>query len=149
MGKFINGWLMITLCYFTVFLMATTLYGLITGLPIDRYRIYSGTYLGILLIIVPYFLTGIYARMFFSHPVKSAFWLSVVPVVCEKVLIYFIGAVLLAAGGDGDTSGVTVMNFIEAEAAPYFTPVYVILGFLSIPFSMWIASRKKVSVQSM
>ncbi|MED0676465.1 hypothetical protein ABEV55_05075 [Aneurinibacillus thermoaerophilus] len=41
------------------------------------------------------------------------------------------------------------MNFIEAEAAPYFTPVYVILGFLSIPFSMWIASRKKVSVQSM
>ncbi|UFJ41155.1 hypothetical protein LOK74_00910 [Brevibacillus humidisoli] len=58
-------------------------------------------------------------------------WNSTVPMVCERILIYVIGALLVAGGGDGTMEGITVIQFIRGEAAPYYTVTYILLGLAS------------------
>ena len=143
LGRYVQGWIMITTCYFVTFWCTATLFYLIWDSPIDLKREVSGPFIGMFLVVVPYILAGLYARKVFRHPHKAAWWLSIVPMVSERILIYCIGAILLAGGGDGSSKGITIMMFIQGEAAPYYTPTYILMGLVSLVITYGVARSKK------
>jgi hypothetical protein len=116
----------------------------ISAQPVDRNWDASGLFIGSFLLVVPYILAGIYARNVFAKAVVGAFWVSAVPVIAERILIYVIGSSLAAGGGDGSMDGVTTMMFIRGEAASYYTFSYILLGTFSILLAMMISRRAAV-----
>lgn len=133
------GWYIITGSYFIVLLISSWTYTVITDLPIDHHRNLSGLAIGTVMVLIPYIIGGLYARKFEGRTKgKAAFWMSLVPAVCEKLFIFLIGALFVASGGDGGGDGIVnwsnVMQFVGAEALPYFTNLYL----LTIPVSVLI-----------
>lgn len=132
-----DGWFVITGSYFVVLLCSSWLYTGITGLPIDQHRNVSGLVLGSVMVVLPYVIGGLFAARSQEHPIeKAAFWMSLVPALSEKVLIFLIGALFVATGGDGGGDGIVtwkaVMMFVSAEAVPYFTNLYLLTFPLSV-----------------
>lgn len=109
-----------------------TIYSIFFKEPADHNWNLSGTFIGIPLLIVPYLLAGIYTNKTFANKRTGAIWVSIIPVICERLLIYLIGYLLVLGGGDGSMNGVTTMMFIRGEAAPYYTYTYIICGVISV-----------------
>ncbi len=140
-GKIAAGWAGTTIVYFLTLSASGAMYMLIFNEPPDRNWDRSGLVMGVAMLIMPYVIAGFYARLVFpDHPRTGAFWVSLVPVVGERVCIYGIGHFLALAGGDGSMEGITTMMFIRGEAAPYFTIPYIVGGVSSIALCMAIAS---------
>lgn len=137
--KILAGWILITFSYFVTFYYGVRAFYRITSTPIDLMRYESGLFLGSFLISIPYILGGLYARMLSENPTREAFWISIVPAISEKLLIYLIGLWFYSSGGDGSIAGLTVMDFIQAEAAPYYTITYVIMSIVSVVITVFIA----------
>lgn len=138
-GRIFTGWVLTTLCYFAAFWVSASLFRFLFREPIDLGRPASGVFIGAFLLTVPYIVAGLYARQVFDRPAAGALWVSIVPVVAERSLIYLIGALLVAAGGDGSMDGITTMMFIQGEAAPYYSVTYILLGVFSILLALIIA----------
>ncbi len=108
----------------------------------------SSVMMGVCQIIIPYVAGGWYAREVFrreGRPLMSALIISVVPAVCERLLLVGIGAWLTVLGvyGAGQTSLTMerVFDLIQTEALPYFTPEYIIWGLVvSVPVCMVTAA---------
>ncbi len=132
MGRYVPGWFVVTAVYFLTLYGAATSYTAITNIPIDHQRDQSGLVLGMFVVTVPYLVGGIYAAIADSRSIRSAFWVSIVPAISEKILVLLIGAAFVAGGGDGGGDGIvtweSVIGFIRAEAIPYFTPFYIVAG---------------------
>jgi hypothetical protein len=141
-GKIIGGWMVITFSYFLTMYAMFTLYWIIFKEPIDYNWDLSGTFAGIPLLIIPYFLAGIYSNLAFVNKRSGALWVSIIPVICERLLIYLIGYLLVLGGGDGSMNGVTTMMFIRGEAAPYYTYTYIICGVISVLICFIVGSYK-------
>lgn len=144
--RIISGWMVITASYFLTLYAMFTLYMIIFNEPTDYNWDLSGTLIGIPLLIIPYFIAGIYTNKAFVNKRSGAFWVSIVPVICERLLIYLIGYILVRLGGDGSTNGVTTMMFIRGEAAPFYTYTYIICGVISVVICFIFASyRSKIN----
>ncbi|WP_054027703.1 hypothetical protein [Bacillus sp. FJAT-28004] len=141
-GKIIVGWTIITFSYFLTMFAMFTLYRIIFKEPIDYNWDLSGTFAGIPLLIIPYILAGIYSNQTFVNKRYGALWVSIIPVISERLLIYLIGYLLVLAGGDGSMNGITTMMFIRGEAAPYYTYTYIICGVISVLICLIVASYK-------
>lgn len=99
------------------------------------------------LIIVPYLIVGIYLRKRSNNPVKTAFWVSIIPVLFERILIFTIGAYYASQRLLPGWNGLAVIQFIQVKSpAFYFTIPYIILGSVSVLICIWIASLKKIDV---
>ncbi|MGC5327352.1 hypothetical protein [Brevibacillus sp. SYSU BS000544] len=132
-----DGWFVITVSYFVVLFCSSWTYMGIIGLPIDQHRDVSGLVLGSVMVVVPYVIGGLFAARSQEYPIeKAAFWMSLVPALSEKILIFLIGAFFVATGGDGGGDGIVtwkaVMMFVSAEAVPYFTNMYLLTFPLSV-----------------
>lgn len=147
-GKLITGWFIVTLSYFVTFAASAYLFRLLFQEPIDLGRPASGVFMGCFMIVIPYIVAGLYSRSAFDRPTPGAFWVSFVPMISERGLIYLIGAQLVASGGDGSMEGITTMMFIQGEAAPYYTVPYILLGVLSVLLAMIISRSKQTAVPS-
>lgn len=143
LGKLIPGWIMITICYIVTYGASAFLYRLLFGQPIDHNWTASGIFMGSFLILVPYTFAGIYSARSFAQRATGAFWLSTVPVIAERCLVYLIGASLVSAGGDGSMDGITTMMFIRGEAAPYYSLTYILLGVVSILLTIMISKSTR------
>jgi hypothetical protein len=128
----IVGWMIVTVSYFITLFAMYSLYPLFFQQPLDHNWSLSGAFVGIPLIIVPFIIGGLFIRMNFAKKRTKALWASLVPVIGERLLIYFIGYLLVLGGGDGSMNGITTMMFIRGEAAPYFTPTYIFSGVASV-----------------
>jgi hypothetical protein len=141
--KTITACIVTTITYFITLMLSVFVFRLATNEPFDSTRINSGIFMGTCLVILPYFVNGYFCRKRFSKPFKAALITSTITVVCERVLIYIIGFLLVLQGGDGPMDNRPVMLFIQREAAPYYTLIYIIMGLVSICISVLIASAKK------
>ncbi|MEK3911804.1 hypothetical protein [Paenibacillus sp. FSL H7-0331] len=142
MGKIVGGWLVTTFGYFLTLFAMVTLYSILFKQPADYNWDLSGTFIGVPLIIVPYLLAGLYVKRSFVKKRSGALWVSIIPVISERLLIYLIGYLLILVGGDGSINGITTMMFIRGEAAPYYTYTYMICGVFSIWVCMITASTQ-------
>jgi len=140
MFKLLGGWVLITLTYFLTLAATFTLYPILIHEPTDYNWNVSGTFIGIPLVIVPYVIAGLYVRSTFVERRAAAVWVSLIPMVGERLLIYFIGRLFVLSGGDGTMSGITTMTFIRGEAAPYYTYTYILCGFVSVAVCMIAAA---------
>lgn len=135
-----NGWYVITGSYFVTLFLTSWMYTAITKLPIDRYRDISGLVIGSVMVVIPYLVGGLYAGI--SHKrgaARAAVWISMVPAISEKVLIFLIGACFVVVEGNRVTWE-NVMMFVSAEAVPYFTNVYLLTFPLSVLVSVAAAA---------
>jgi hypothetical protein len=144
-GKVVGGWMVTTFSYFLTLYVMFSLYPILFKQPTDHNWDLSGTFIGTSLIIIPYLFAGLYVKKAFDNKRSGALWVSIIPVISERLLIYIIGYLLVLAGGDGSMNGITTMMFIRGEAAPYYTYTYIIGGVLSVLICMIAASfRHKV-----
>ncbi|WP_159887361.1 hypothetical protein [Paenibacillus puerhi] len=127
MNKIYNGWFVITATYFVVYFSAGQLFASIAGLPSDRNTNISGLFMGACVIVFPYVRGGIYANRILKTS-SGAFWVSFVPVVCEKILLLLIGTLAVMGNGDGTS---------------------MIWGLLSIVICMTVAKLKQISQKLM
>jgi hypothetical protein len=110
--------------------------------PADHHWDLSGTFIGVPLLIIPYLVAGMYTKKVFVNKRTGALWVSMIPVISERLLIYLIGYLLVLGGGDGSMDGVTTKMFIRGEAAPYYTYTYIICGMISVLICVIVASSK-------
>ncbi|XOK61713.1 hypothetical protein ACJ7K1_00840 [Paenibacillus elgii] len=147
MKKYVEGWFVTTIAYLLCLFVTVQAYMLMTGLPVDRQRHISGAIIGFSVLILPYIAAGLYARKQFARPRQGAFWISIAPVVGERVLLFLIGATFVASGGDGGGDGIvnwtSVLQFVGAEALPYYTNTYIASGIVSIAVCIAAASIRK------
>ncbi|MDQ0899950.1 hypothetical protein [Paenibacillus sp. V4I7] len=141
-SKIIGGWMVITSSYFLTMYAMYTLYSIFFKEPADYNWDLSGTFIGTPLLIIPYLLAGIYANKVFANKRTGALFVSIIPVISERLLIYLIGYLLVIGGGDGSMNGITTMMFIRGEAAPYYTYTYIICGVISVLICFIVASYK-------
>jgi len=110
-----------------------TLYGALYG-PWDADVIRAGWMIWAAVSTLPYAVAGLYARANKYGRARTAWTAAFVSPVAEKAAIFGIGALFVAAGGDGDGNGIVtaeaVFGFVRAEALPYFTPAYCLWGTL-------------------
>ncbi|SFS73555.1 hypothetical protein SAMN05428962_2544 [Paenibacillus sp. BC26] len=143
LAKYVRGWMIITSCYFLTLLTFSMLYPTIFQQPIDHNWYKSGIFVGIPLIIVPYLTAGFYVKRFFVNKRSGAVVISLIPVISERLLIFFIGYLLVLGGGDGSMNGISTMMFIRGEAASYYTPSYILCGVLSVLICFVTATYKQ------
>lgn len=140
--KIISGWMIIILSYFVTLYVMFAMYPVFFNEPTDHNWDLSGTFIGIPLIIIPYLIGGYFTRLAFANKRSGALWVSIVPVISERLLIYLSGYLLVLAGGDGSTNGITTMMFIRGEAAPYFSYTYIFCGVISVLICLMVATYK-------
>lgn len=139
------GWWIITGSYFITLFISSWTYTAITNLPIDRNREISGLIIGAVMVIIPYIVGGLYAGI--SHKreaVRAVIWISIVPAILEKVLIFVIGACYVAIEGN-IVNWENTMMFVSAEAVPYFTNFYLLTFPLSVLVS--VVAAKCINVR--
>lgn len=145
-GKVVGGWLVTTSSYFLTLYAMFTLYPLLFREPVDHNWDLSGVFIGTALIFIPYLIAGLYVKKVFVNKMFGALWVSLIPVISERLSIYCIGYLLVLMGGDGSMEGITTMMFIRGEAAPFYTYTYILCGILSILICVFAASsRQKVN----
>lgn len=140
--KTLYGWFMVTLCYLVTYYGTACLYQIIFSEPIDHDWDASGLFIGSFLVTVPYVLAGLYARKMYPQPLKGAFWVSVVPALAEKGLLYLIGIYWVGIERVSGIAGRTPMMLVRGEAAPFFTTGYILCSVISIMLALYIAGRK-------
>ncbi|MEJ8547421.1 hypothetical protein [Brevibacillus borstelensis] len=124
MSKIIEGLAITTIFYFATLWSAFTLFHFIYRIPFDHEWDLSGNFVGMFMITIPYILYGLVMRVRQDRPVRQAFIVSLITVVCERVSIYALG-VFFSSNGYGSP---VPLQFIRGEAAPYFTPLYIFAG---------------------
>ncbi|MEF3313127.1 hypothetical protein PV433_29990 [Paenibacillus sp. GYB004] len=144
MRKIIIGWIIVTGCYFIVLMFLSKFISTVTGTNIvDNKATWVDILSGLMLIVIPYILGGMYSRAVFENSVKGAFYVSLIPVFAEKILIFLIGRRLVGIGADAGSSTImtphNIFQFIQNEAAPYYSIYYLAFGLLSIPLCVAIA----------
>ncbi|MDB4894142.1 MAG: hypothetical protein JWN15_404, partial [Firmicutes bacterium] len=71
-------------------------------------------------------------------------WVSIVPVVCERLIIFMVGRHYVAERFNPGWHELTVIRFIQAKTpAFYFSPGYIILGVASVFVSVYTARHWK------
>lgn len=140
MGKVVGGWIVTTSSYLLTLFAMFTLYPILFNQPVNYNWDLSGTFIGTFLIIAPHFFAGLYVKRAFVNKRSGALWVSMIPVMGERIFV--IGYLLVLVGGDGSMNGITTMMFIRGEAAPYYTYTYMICGVFSVVICMITASYK-------
>ncbi|MHB8062953.1 MAG: hypothetical protein ACYDG2_10015, partial [Ruminiclostridium sp.] len=107
--KTITTCIVTTVVYFIIFMLSAWVFTFITNQPIDSARVSSGPFIGICLIILPYIFNGYFCRKVFSNPFKGALITSLILVISERILIYFIGFLFVLRGGDSPMDDRSVM----------------------------------------
>ncbi|TYP68944.1 hypothetical protein [Paenibacillus methanolicus] len=135
MIKYVNGWFAIASAYALCFFASATMCAMLSRQPIDRYDL-AQVWIGAAMLVVPYALAGLYVYQQWGRSIRQAFAFGLTLVMGERLGILFIGSVFVAAGGDGGGNGIvtwrSVIDFVWAEALPYFTPIYICCGGISI-----------------
>lgn len=117
--------------YCITLFVAFILYNLFFDLPPDHNRAVSGIFIGLFVMIIPYVLLGIYMNVInIDSPLSASLLIGLFVILSERLSIYFIGWSFVRGGADGWSyeTIVSPINFVHAEALPYFTPTYIILG---------------------
>ncbi len=147
-SKIFLGWFTITITYLLSFIVYTTIFYHIT---LTHYTDYHPPVLrfftAVLFITIPYIVGGLYCRKTCNTNCKKyAFWISFVPVLGERIIIYFISAKLLSITLGKYVSIFNVkaiMKFIENNTLPHFNWIYVICGIISIFICMYTSCVAK------
>lgn len=140
-GLLLKGWILVVVTYFVTFLVSANLGALLKP---ENHPSFLQNFVGGFMIIVPYLVSGIYARKAFDNPIKGVLWLSIVPVISERVLIFLIGTYYVDQRYLPGWNASTVIHFIQVKTpAFYFSIPYITLGLASILISVTIANFKK------
>ncbi len=134
---YLSGWVVITLSYLSTLYFVVNLYSWLSGFPLDHHRNISGWVIGSAMATLPYVIGGLFIKTSrYERAEIPAIWTSIVPAIGEKILIFLIGALFVASGGDGGGDGVvswsSVSKFVRAEALPYYTLTYLCTVPLSV-----------------
>ena len=112
-------------------MVAFFLYNIIFDLPADINRAVSGIFIGLFIMILPYVLLGIYINVINKNsPLRASFLIGLFVILAERLSIYFIGWSFVRGGvvGWSNENMLSPINFVHAEALPYFTLSYIIFG---------------------
>lgn len=133
MKRILLGWILIGSVYIvTLFIFSNFSYNG-NGIPTDKVKFNQvQLILGVVLVIIPYVIGGMYARYMFKGNLEKSLSIGLIPVIVERTLILVIGYFLVSSGGDGSMNGLSTLSFIQGEAAPYFTLLYIWAGLLSV-----------------
>ncbi|MFT9596273.1 hypothetical protein [Mesobacillus sp.] len=149
--KYVGGWFIITFSYFiTLYLSAVTgflIFPETEYLGNNRHRfneenrLYVKYFVSVMLIVVPYVIAGIYVRISHSST-KEGLWISLVPVICERVIIFLLGLLFVPRFLSGwDIT--SVVPFIQWKTkAFYFSYVYILSGIISVFITIGVAKLK-------
>ena len=149
--KYVTGWLIITFSYFiTLYLSAVTGFILFPetehiGNNMHRIneenRLYVKYFVSVMMIVVPYVIAGIYVRISYSST-KDGLWISLIPVVSERVIIFLLGLLFVPRFLSGwDIT--SVVPFIQWKTkAFYFSYVYILSGIISVFITIGVAKLK-------
>jgi hypothetical protein len=134
--KFLKSAIVTAMSYYITLMIAFILYGVIFDLPFDRNRAVSGIFIGLFVAIFPYVLLGIFMNVVNkSNSLRASLFIGLFVIVSERLSIYLIGWNMVSSGTDGWSyiNILSPINFVWAEALPYFTPFYIIFGsFISL-----------------
>jgi hypothetical protein len=139
--KYFIGWVIITISYFITLYSSVSIGSLLfpeqeyvgdnSYQIIEENILYLKYFVTVMMIVVPYIIAGIYTKI--SHQsIKGTIWISVVPVVLERVIIFTLGLFYVPKFlSDWDLS--SVVPFIQWKTpALYFSYVYILSGIISI-----------------
>lgn len=119
------------MCYFISIMVGSFFYNIIFDIPFDRNRVISGIFIGSFVTIIPYVLLGIYISLICQNkPLKNSIFIGLFVILSERLSLFLIGFNFVSAGTDGWTYErlLSPINFVYAEALPYFTLFYIIVG---------------------
>lgn len=121
-----------TVLFYTISIMiGFFFYNLIYDVPFDKNRIVSGLFVGSFVTIIPYVLLGMFISVIHKYkPIKNSFLIGLFVVLGERFSLYLIGFNFVRTRMDGWTyeNLLSPINFVWAEALPYFTPFYIGIG---------------------
>lgn len=131
------GWLVVFGLYVMTyvashFLLAPFLRGAHLRAPVEVGAIIMAT--------LPYAAAGLAAKQYMGERAwKAAFWISVVPVLCERAIAIGAGYHFIATRFSS-WNLLTVIYFVQWKSPAYFfTPAYVLEGLLSVVVCMVVA----------
>ncbi len=143
MRKIASGWVLIFVVYLITYFISAWMYLLLFNRNIDSDWNHSGLFIGACLTMIPYVAAGIFIRKWLDATTKQAFWISIVPIIAEKIVIYLIGVLIVSDPSVTDH----IWLAIRGEFAPYFTPLYLVAGLLSLAVCILIGKGKKSPFQ--
>lgn len=141
--------------YFISVFIGFFFYNLIYDIPFDHNRMISGLFVGSFVTVIPYVLLGMFISAIYKNkPIKNSFFIGLFVLMGERLAIYFIGFNFVRTRVDGwiVENLLSPINFVWAEALPYFTPFYIgvggIVSLLLCNVTTWISlkimSRKEL-----
>jgi hypothetical protein len=141
--RYLAGWVLITFSYFATLFVSGSVWGLLLGginSPIGVKPMLFRSLVAVCMLIIPYVIAGIYAR----RTEINVLWVSIVPVVCERLILFMIGRHYVTERFNPGWNGLTVIRFIQAKTpAFYFSPGYIILGVASVFVSVYTVRHWK------
>lgn len=114
----------ITVLYFVTLAVAVRFFSFVYGKRFDLDWDLSGWFIGALVMTIPYIAYGFLTTSLLGNAVRHALNVSLITVIGERISIYLIG-LYLSASHYGNREP---LAFIRGEAAPYFTPFYILIG---------------------
>jgi hypothetical protein len=129
--KYIESAFMAAIVYCISIMIGFILYNSIYNLPFDRNREVSGGFIGSFVTVIPYVLLGLFIS--FRHKnqtLQNATLIGLFVVIGERLSLYLIGWNYVRTGIDGWNyeSFRSPIQFVWAEALPYFTLFYIFYG---------------------
>jgi hypothetical protein len=137
--RYLLGWVLVVIAYLLTFLVSANLGAVLSSDSTFLHNFVAGC-----MLVVPYIVSGAYVKRTFANTQMGAVWVSFVPVVCERALIFAIGMYYASERLLPGWNGLTVINFVQAKTpAFYFSLPYVCLGVVSVLISVVTAGLKK------
>jgi hypothetical protein len=139
--KYITGWIIVTIFYFvTLYLSLRTGFLLFPFqkhmgggyyIVLEENKTYLRYFVSLIMIVIPYLIVGIYIKKR-NFTKVDALWISVIPVVGERLLILILGSILASEHlYKWDLS--SIVPFIQIKTpAIYFSYAYFFSGVISI-----------------
>jgi len=131
MWKYFSSAFVSMVAYVIAIISGFSLYNIIYEVPFDLNRPASGIIIGSVVVIITYVMLGVFIGFIFKkEQVKYSFLIGLLVVIGERVSLYFIGWNFVKTRVDGWSyeSILSPVQFVWAEALPYFTPFYIVMA---------------------
>lgn len=151
-GKVVLGWGIIIATYFATLLLSANIGGLIfptvDHLGGNAYQVnkqntsFFQLFVALMMVVVPYVVGGFYTKKFLSDVKQGTVWVSLIPVLAERIIIFSTGLYFVPQRFSNWNLG-TVVPFIQWKTpAFYFNYLYIIAGLVSVMICIIVANRQ-------
>lgn len=151
-GKVFLGWVIIIATYFVTLLLSANIGGLLfptfDHLGGNSYQVnkqnasFFQLFVALMMVIFPYVVGGFYTKKFLPEVKQGAVWVSLIPVLAERMIIFLLGLYFVPQRFSNWNLN-TVVPFIQWKTpAFYFNYMYIIAGLVSVMICIVVANRQ-------